>query len=340
MKLHIEDFDYPFDPSLIAQYPLSKRDQSRLLVLDRKTGAIGHRRFFDLSEYLKKGDVLVLNNTRVFPCRLIGKKDKTGGRVELLLIKKLHGDTWEVMAEGRLREGTKVLLSPSSWCEIVEKNASHVVAEFHYLGDWETLLSEIGNVPIPPYIRRNPVKEDREWYQTVYASEEGAIAAPTAGLHFTEELLQSLISQGVITTCVTLHVGAGTFRPVKVGWIEGHKMSREWFDVRREVADLVRDTKNRGGRIIAVGTTAVRALEQAAIEGEIKEMKGETDLFIYPGFKFRIVDAMITNFHLPKSTLLMLVMAFAGRENILHAYSEAVKLGYRFYSYGDAMLIV
>lgn len=340
MKLHIEDFDYPFDPLLIAQYPLSKRDQSRLLVLGRKKGAIEHRRFFDLGEYLKKGDLLVLNNTKVFPCRIIGKKDKTGGRVELLLIKRLHGDTWEVMAEGRLKGGTKVRLSPSSWCEIVEKNADHAVAEFHYHGDWEGFLSGIGNVPIPPYIRRSPVKEDREWYQTVYASEEGAIAAPTAGLHFTEELLRSLTSQGVITACVTLHVGTGTFRPVKVEWIEEHKMSREWFDVRREAADLVRDTKNRGGRIIAVGTTAVRALEQAALEGEIKEMKGETGLFIYPGFKFRAVDAMITNFHLPKSTLLMLVMAFAGRENILHAYSEAVKLRYRFYSYGDAMLII
>lgn len=340
MKLHIEDFDCPFDPSLIAQYPLSKRDQSRLLALERKKGATEHRRFSDLGEYLKKGDLLVLNNTRVFPSRLIGKKDKTGGRVELLLIKRLHGDTWEVMAEGRLKEGTKVRLSPSSWCEIIEKNADRVVAEFHYHGDWDALLSEIGKVPIPPYIRRSPVKEDREWYQTVYASEEGAIAAPTAGLHFTEELLRSLSSQGVITACVTLHVGTGTFRPVKVEWIEEHKMSHEWFDVKGEVADLIRDTKKRGGKVVAVGTTAVRALEQAAIEGEIREMKGETGLFIYPGFKFRVVDAMITNFHLPKSTLLMLVMAFAGRENILHAYSEAVKLRYRFYSYGDAMLII
>ncbi len=340
MKLHIEDFDYPFDPSLIAQYPLSRRDQSRLLVLDRKKGTMEHRRFFDLGEYLKKGDLLILNNTRVFPCRLIGKKDETGGRVELLLIKRLYGDTWEVMAEGRLKEGTKVRLSPSSWCEIVEKNAGHVVVEFHYHGDWEALLSEIGNVPLPPYIRRSPVKEDREWYQTVYASEDGAIAAPTAGLHFTEELLRSLSSKGVVITCITLHVGTGTFRPVKAEWIEEHRMSHEGFDVRREVAELIRDTKNRGGKVVAVGTTAVRALEQAAIGGEIKEMRGETGLFIYPGFKFQVIDAMITNFHLPKSTLLMLVMAFAGRENILHAYSEAVKLRYRFYSYGDAMLII
>lgn len=340
MKLHIEDFDYPFDPSLIAQYPLSKRDQSRLLVLDRKKGTIEHRRFFELSKYLKRGDLLVLNNTRVFPCRLVGKKDETGGRVELLLIKRLHGDTWEVMAEGRLKQGTKVLFSPSIRCEIIEKNADLVIAEFHYHGDWEGILSEIGNVPIPPYIRRSPVEEDRVWYQTVYASEEGAIAAPTAGLHFTEELLQSLSSSGITITTITLHVGAGTFRPVKVEWIEEHKMSREWFDVRREVVDLIRDTKNRGGKVVAVGTTAVRALEQAATGGEIKEMKGETDLFIYPGFKFKVVDAMITNFHLPKSTLLMLVMAFAGRENILHAYSEAVKLRFRLYSYGDAMLII
>jgi len=309
------------------------------MVLDRKKGEIEHRRFCDLIEYLRKGDLLVLNNTKVLPCRLLGKKDKTGGRVEILLIKRLYGDTWEVMAGGRVKEGIKVLLSPSSWCEIIGKNGDRAIAEFHYRGNWQDLLSEIGHMPIPPYIRRIPSREDREWYQTIYASEEGAIAAPTAGLHFTEELLKALSSRGITITSITLHIGPGTFKPVKVEWIEEHKLDREWFYVKAETASLIRDTKKRGGRIIAVGTTVVRALEQAAMEGRIEETKGETDLFIYPGFKFRVVDAMITNFHLPKSTLLMLVMAFAGRENILHAYSEAIKLRYRFYSYGDAMFI-
>ena len=340
MTLHINDFDYPFAPTLIAQVPSPKRDHSRLLVLDRGRGTIEHRIFFEIGDYLKKGDVLVLNNTKVTPCRLVGRKYRTGGHAELLLIRRIKDDTWEAMPGGRLRPGTKIIFSPSCWCEVRERNAEHVVIEFFYEGDWNSQLSKIGRVPIPPYIKRNSLEEDREWYQTVYASEEGAVAAPTAGMHFTEELLHSLSSKGIKITFITLHVGLGTFTPVKVEWIEGHKMSYECFDVGSDTIELIQKAKMNNHRVVAVGTTSVRALEQAAIGGGIFADRGKTDMFIFPGFKFNVVDSIITNFHLPKSTLLMLIMAFAGRENILKAYEEAVKLKYRFYSYGDAMLIV
>ncbi len=270
----------------------------------------------------------------------MGKKDQTGGQVELLLTRKIQEDTWEAMAEGRVRAGSRIIFLPSCWCEVLERNAGQVVVRFYYEGDWDRLLSKMGHIPIPPYIRRDPVEEDREWYQTVYASEEGAIAAPTAGLHFTEGILHSLSSKGIIIAYVTLHVGMGTFSPVKVEWIEHHKMSSERVEVSQGVVDLIQEAKRGGGRVVAVGTTSVRALEQSVAGGEFRAVRGETDLFIYPGFKFSVVDAVITNFHLPKSTLLMLIMAFAGREKILKAYEEAVKLRYRFYSYGDAMLIV
>lgn len=340
MRLHIDDFNYPFDPELIAQFPSAKRDQSRLLVLSRRKGSIEHRRFFQIGDYLRRGDVLVLNNTKVIPCRLAGRKDGTGGYVELLLTKRLNGDEWEAMARGKLRRGTKITLSPSCRCEVMESGGERITVRFFYEGDWNGILSEIGHVPTPPYIKRNPVEEDRRWYQTVYATEEGAIAAPTAGLHFTEELLHSLGSKGVHIARITLHVGTGTFQPVKVEWIEDHRMGHEWCEVGNEVVDLILEAKKEGGRVVAVGTTSVRALEQAACDGELKPLKGETALFIYPEFEFKVADAMATNFHLPKSTLLMLVMAFAGRGNILRAYEEAVRLRYRFYSYGDAMLIL
>ena len=338
--MKIDDFDYPFDPSLIARYPSPKRDQSRLLVLERQGGKIGHRRFFEIGDYFKRGDVLVLNNTKVTPCRIAGKKAVTGGHVELLLIRRQEGDTWEAMAGGRLRIGTKILFSPSCCGEVIGHQDGHVVVKFSYEGEWNSILSKIGQMPIPPYIRRDPVEEDREWYQTVYAAKEGAIAAPTAGLHFTEEMLGSLRAKGISVACITLHVGIGTFKPVKVEWIEGHQMESEWFEVGGEAVEQIGKAKAGGGRVVCVGTTSVRALEQAAASGEFRNASGETGLFIYPGFQFRVTDAVITNFHLPKSTLLMLVMAFAGRENILKAYEEAVKLRYRFYSYGDAMLII
>lgn len=340
MQYSLKDFDYPFDPSLIAQYPLRERDRSRLMVLDRKNERIEHRSFFELSEYLNKGDLLVLNNTRVIPCRLFGKKEGTGGATEVLLIKRLRDDVWEVMAKGKLKKGKIITFSPSLYCEVLERNDDCTVVKFFYEGDWDTILSESGNVPIPPYIRRKAVDEDKEWYQTIYALNDGSIAAPTAGLHFTEDMLFSLKSKGIIISAVTLHVGVGTFRPVKVDSIYDHKLHAESFEVSSGLVETIRNVKGDGGRVVAVGTTSVRALEHAAISGDLKAGKGETDIFIYPGFKFKVVDSMVTNFHLPESTLLMLTMAFAGRERILDAYREAVSMRYRFYSYGDAMLIM
>lgn len=308
--------------------------------MERQGGKIEHRRFFEIGDYLARGDVLVLNNTKVTPCRIVGKKAGTGGHVELLLIRRREGDVWEAMAGGRLRPGTKILFSLSCCGEVMGHQDGHVVVNFSYEGEWNSVLSEIGQMPIPPYIRRDPVEEDRKWYQTVYAAKEGAIAAPTAGFHFTEEMLDALRDKGLNVVCITLHVGIGTFKPVKVEWVKGHRMENEWFEVAGEAVEQIQKAKAGGGRVVCVGTTSVRALEQAAAGGEFRRAQGETGLFIYPGFQFRVTDAMITNFHLPKSTLLMLVMAFAGRENILKAYEEAVKLRYRFYSYGDAMLII
>lgn len=336
----LKDFDYPFDPSLIAQYPLPERDSSRLLVLDRENNSIEHRKFFEIGEYLREGDMLILNNTRVIPCRLIGKKERTGGKTELLLIKKVDENVWEVMLKGRSNIGNKIIFSSSLYCEVLERRDEYAIVKFHYDGDWDKILSETGNIPIPPYIRRKPVEGDKSWYQTVFALNNGSIAAPTAGLHFTEKLLFSLKSKGIIIAAVTLHVGVGTFKPVKVESISEHKMHTEYYEVSKELADTIKKVKANGGRVVAVGTTSARALEHAAIGGEVKAGKGETSIFIYPGFKFNVVDAMVTNFHLPKSTLLMLVMSLAGRDSILKAYSEAVALSYRFYSYGDAMLII
>ncbi|MBI5192062.1 MAG: tRNA preQ1(34) S-adenosylmethionine ribosyltransferase-isomerase QueA [Nitrospirae bacterium] len=344
MTYTLSDFDYTFDPSLIAQYPLPERDSSRLLVLDRKHNRIEHRRFYEIGEYLREGDMLIVNNTRVIPCRLIGKKEHTGGMTELLLIKRIEEDVWEVMLKGRAKKGNKIIFSSSLNCDVQDRRDArkdeYTIVKFNYYGDWDTILSETANIPIPPYIRRKPVEGDKEWYQTVFALYKGSIAAPTAGLHFTEKLLFDLKSKGIIIAAVTLHVGVGTFKPVNVESIDDHKMHPEYFDVSKELADTIRRVKANGGRIIAVGTTSVRALEHAAISGEVMAGKGETGIFIHPGFKFNVIDAMVTNFHLPKSTLLMLVMALAGREGILTAYSEAVSLRYRFYSYGDAMLIL
>lgn len=337
---NLSDYDYPFDPSLIAQHPVQERDQSNLLVLNRSDGTIEHRRFFNIVEYLREGDVLVLNNTRVIPSRIVGKREGTGGRVELLLLKQYDDQTWEVLSNKRLRVGIKISFSDKCSGEVTGNANPNYIVKFHYQSDAATFLSEIGQMPVPPYLKRKSCEEDKERYQTVYAAEDGAIAAPTAGLHFTEELIGDLNAMGVSTVYITLHVGVGTFKPVKSEYIEHHKMEHERFNVPEDVVSRIRQTKKNGGRVIAVGTTSVRALEQAAINGELHHAGGETCLYIYPGFEFKVVDAMITNFHLPKSTLLMLVMAFAGRENILTSYAEAVARKYRFYSYGDAMLIV
>ena len=337
---NLSDYDYPFDPSLIAQYPVSVRDQSGLLVLNRFDGTIEHRMFYNLVEYLRDGDILVLNNTKVMPCRIVGEREGTGGRVELLLIKKYDDQTWESISNKKLRDGVKIKFSDKCCGEVTGAANSNYIVKFNYNSHGGTFLDEIGQMPVPPYIKRESCEEDKERYQTVYAAEDGAIAAPTAGLHFTKELIGVLNDKGVSTVYITLHVGTGTFKPVKSENIEHHKMEYEWFNVPEKVVRRIRQTKENGGRVIAVGTTSVRALEHAAINGVLHPSEGETGLFIYPGFKFNVVDAMITNFHLPKSTLLMLVMAFAGRENILNSYAEAITKKYRFYSYGDAMLII
>ncbi|HZX49027.1 MAG TPA: tRNA preQ1(34) S-adenosylmethionine ribosyltransferase-isomerase QueA, partial [Nitrospirota bacterium] len=325
---NLSDYDYPFDPSLIAQYPVSVRDQSGLLVLNRADSSIEHRRFYNVIEYLREGDILVLNNTKVVPCRLVGEKDGTGGRVELLLIKK-HGDQiWESISNKKLRNGVKIKFSDKCCGEVIGVENSNYLVKFNYSSDGGMFLSDIGQMPVPPYIKRKSCEEDKERYQTVYAAEDGAIAAPTAGLHFTKELIGILNSRGVTTVYVTLHVGIGTFRPVKSENIELHKMEYEKVNIPEVVVKHILQAKNNGGRLIAVGTTTVRALEHAAISGILHPAMGDTGLFIYPGFKFNVVDAMITNFHLPKSTLLLLVMAFAGRENILNSYAEAVARKY------------
>src|SRR3990172_9867828 len=340
IMFNLSAYDYPFDPSLISQYPVSVRDQSGLLVLNRSDGTIEHRRFYNIVEYLRDGDILVLNNTKVMPCRIVGEREGTGGRVELLLIKKYDDQTWESISNKKLRDGVKIKFSDKCCGEVIGAANSNYLVKFNYTYDGGMFLSEIGQMPVPPYIKRKSCEEDKERYQTVFAAEDGAIAAPTAGLHFTEKLIGELNAKGVSTVYVTLHVGIGTFKPVKSEYIEHHKMEHERFNVPENVVRRIRQTKKNGGRVIAVGTTSVRALEQAAINGELKHADGETCLYMYPGFEFKVVDAMITNFHLPKSTLLMLVMAFAGRENILTSYAEAVARKYRFYSYGDAMLII
>src|SRR4030066_1150008 len=337
---NLSDYSYPFDPSLIAQYPVEERDQSGLLVLNRSDGNIEHRRFYNIVEYPRDGDVLVLNNTKVIPSRIIGKREGTGGRVELLLLKKYDDQTWEVLSNKKLRIGIKISFSDKCSGEVIGNANTNYIVKFHYQPDGGSFFSEIGQMPVPPYIKRKSCEEDKERYQTVYAAEDGAIAAPTAGLHFTNELIGILNSRGVTTVYVTLHVGIGTFRPVKSENIELHKMEYEKVNIPEVVVKHILQAKNNGGRLIAVGTTTVRALEHAAISGILHPAMGDTGLFIYPGFKFNVVDAMITNFHLPKSTLLLLVMAFAGRENILNSYAEAVARKYRFYSYGDAMLII
>ncbi|MCC6543558.1 MAG: tRNA preQ1(34) S-adenosylmethionine ribosyltransferase-isomerase QueA [Nitrospirae bacterium] len=336
----LSDYDYPFDPSLIAQHPVSVRDQSGLLVLNRSDSVIEHRRFFNIVDYVREGDILVLNNTKVMPCRIVGEREGTGGRVELLLIKKHDDQTWRSISDKKLREGVRIKFSDNCCGEVTGTANSNYIVKFHYTSEGESIISEIGQMPVPPYIKRKSCEQDMERYQTVYAAEDGAIAAPTAGLHFTEDLIGRLNRKGVSTVYLTLHVGIGTFKPVKSENIEHHQMEYEEVNIPEAVVERILQTKENGGRVIAVGTTSVRALEHAAFSGVLHPAKGETGLFIYPGFKFNIVDAMITNFHLPKSTLLMLVMAFAGRGNILKSYAEAVARKYRFYSYGDAMFII
>jgi len=337
------DFHYELPSELIAQTPLEKRDGSRMLRLDRTSGAVTHTHFDSLPDFLKSGDCLVFNDSRVIPARLIGVREGHSGLVELLLLKNLGGDKFEALARPgrRLKEGTRVIFGEGKLAaEILRKKDDGVTeVKFFYNGIWNEILDELGQTPLPPYITET--LKDRGRYQTVYAVHDGSAAAPTAGLHFTQEMLSALRDKGVKTVFLTLHVGLGTFRPVKETEVEKHRMHTEEFILTSEAADEINSVKKSGGRIIAVGTTSCRVLETASDEnGILHLMSGETGIYIYPGYRFKIMDGLITNFHLPQSTLLMLVSAFAGRENVLNAYSEAVKERYRFFSFGDCMLIL
>lgn len=340
--MKVSDFYFELPEELIAQYPLEKRDSSRLMVLDKKTGEIEHRKFHDILEYLNEGDTLVLNNTRVLPARLIGEKEETGGKIEFLLLKRIEGDKWECLAKpGRkAKVGTVFTFGEGKLKAIVREigEEGNRIIEFKYDGIFEQVLDELGQMPLPPYIHEK--LEDKERYQTVYSKEKGSAAAPTAGLHFTEELLKEIKDKGVNIAYLTLHVGLGTFRPVKVDDVNNHVMHSEYYHLDKENAELINKTKEAGNRVIAVGTTSSRTLETIGDEnGRVREQSGWTDIFIYPGYKFKIVDNLITNFHLPESTLIMLVSALAGQDNIMNAYNIAVKEKYRFFSFGDSMFI-
>jgi len=338
-----EDFFYDLPESLIAQTPLSKRDDSRLLVLNKDTGEISHRHFYDIGEYLNEGDLLVVNNSRVLPARLYGYKKDTGANMEFLLLEQKEKDTWEVLVKPgkKAKPGAEFIFGEGLLsAEVLEVlDGGNRLVKFTYEGNFFAVLDEIGQMPLPPYITEK--LEDKERYQTVYSKELGSAAAPTAGLHFTPELMESLRAKGVNIAEVTLHVGLGTFRPVKVKEITEHKMHSEHYMLSKETADLINKTKASGKRVIAVGTTACRTLESVVkFEKEIKESDGFTDIFIYPPYKFGCIDGLITNFHLPESTLIMLVSAFAGYDNTMNAYKKAVEDKYRFFSFGDAMLII
>ena len=344
--MKLTDFDYHLPPDRIAQSPLQQRDASRLLVIDRGTGVFHHIQFSQIGEYLPSNTLLVLNDTKVIPARLIGNKIGTGGKIELLLIREKEPDTWEVLAKPRrsLRIGTQVAFGNGKLiAEVLAKpDNGHCIVRFDYDHNdaFLSILAEIGMMPLPPYIRRSPNAEDKKRYQSVYAVSEGAIAAPTAGLHFTEELLAELKSNGIEIATLTLHVGPGTFQPVKVANIQTHKMHAEYIHLTETEAHRIRTARAAGVKIVAIGTTVVRSLETAGATGIVCPYSGYSELFIYPGHQFNVVDALVTNFHLPKSTLLMLVSAFAGCDLIQKAYQEALQHNYRFYSYGDAMLIL
>ncbi len=336
-----EDFDYYLPENLIAQTPLEKRDESRLLVLDKQTGEIEHKHFKDIINYLNKDDVLVLNDTKVMPARLYGTKIDTGAVVEILMLKEVKKDTWEVLTKPakRIKEGTIIKFSDKLSCECIGiKEEGIRVVTFKYSGIFYEILDELGEMPLPPYIHEKLKDKDR--YQTVYAKNIGSAAAPTAGLHFTEELMTKIKEKGIKIEFITLHVGLGTFRPVSVDNINDHKMHSEFYMMSQKTAKVLNETKKNGGRIISVGTTSTRTLETIMnLYGEFKECSGWTNIFIYPGYQFKAIDSLITNFHLPKSTLVMLVSALAGVDNIMKAYKEAIDKEYRFFSFGDSMFI-
>ncbi|RFU71605.1 tRNA preQ1(34) S-adenosylmethionine ribosyltransferase-isomerase QueA [Peribacillus saganii] len=342
--MKVDMFDFHLPEELIAQTPLAEREQSRLMVLDKQAGTIQHEIFKNITEYIKPGDCLVLNDTKVLPARLFGSKEDTGAKIEVLLLKQEEEDTWETLVKPakRIKKGSKIIFGDGKLVATCLEEQEHGgrILHFDYDGIFYEVLDELGQMPLPPYIKEQ--LEDRDRYQTVYARERGSAAAPTAGLHFTEELLAEIREKGVHIAFITLHVGLGTFRPVSVDEIDEHEMHAEFYQMTEGTAKLLNEVKEQGGRIITVGTTSTRTLETiaAANDGIFKEANGWTNIFIYPGYEFKGIDGMITNFHLPKSTLIMLISALAGREHVLAAYEEAVKERYRFFSFGDAMLII
>ncbi len=340
--MNVKDFYYELPQELIAQDPLEDRSSSRLLVLNKESGELEHTDFKHIINYLNPEDCLVLNNTKVIPARLFGEKEGTQAKIEILLLKRKENDVWETLVKPgkKAKPGTKIIfgqgLLVGEVLEVVEDG--NRLIQFSYEGIFEEILDQLGQMPLPPYITHQ--LKDKNRYQTVYAKHEGSAAAPTAGLHFTPELLEQIREKGIRIAEVTLHVGLGTFRPVKVENVQEHHMHSEFYQISKEAADIINETKKKGGRVICVGTTSCRTIESAAAtDGSLKECSGWTDIFIYPGYQFKILDALITNFHLPESTLVMLVSALAGREHIMNAYETAVKEQYRFFSFGDAMFI-
>ncbi|MGO4528867.1 tRNA preQ1(34) S-adenosylmethionine ribosyltransferase-isomerase QueA [Paenibacillus sp. 2TAF8] len=341
MNVNLYDFELPEE--LIAQTPLLDRTASRLLTLNKKTGEVAHHHFPHIIDVLEPGDTLILNDTRVLPARLFGTKEDTGAKAEVLLLKNVEGDKWEALVKPgkKLRDGAVIVFSDELKAVINEVGEMGArTLRFEYNGIFQEILDRLGEMPLPPYIKET--LDDRERYQTVYAKHEGSAAAPTAGLHFTDELLDQIRAKGVNIGFITLHVGLGTFRPMSVDMVEDHVMHEEYYSLSQETADLINQTKERGNKVFAVGTTSCRTLETVGSkfeDGVLQESSGWTSIFIYPGYSFKVIDGMLTNFHLPKSTLVMLVSALAGREHIMHAYAEAIKEQYRFFSFGDAMLI-
>lgn len=339
--MRTEDFDYNLPEELIAQHPADKRDFSRLMVVDRKTGKREDKHFYDIIDYLNEGDLLVMNDTRVIPARLFGHREGKEEEIEVFLLENIEDDKWEVLVRPgkKMKIGTKCIFSDELSLEVIDiKEDGNRIVEFFYNGIFQEILDRLGNMPLPPYIKEK--LKDKERYQTVYSKNPGSVAAPTAGLHFTKELLKKIEEKGVKLAYITLNVGLGTFRPVKVDNVKNHKMHSEFYQLSKETADLINETKKNNKRIISTGTTTTRTLESVYKKnGQIKEDSGWTDIFIYPGFEFNVIDCQITNFHLPKSTLIMLVSALASKEIILDAYKDAVDKKYRFFSFGDAMFL-
>ena len=343
--MKLSDFKYEVPEELIAQYPVDKRDEARLMVLDRKSGTREHRIFKEIVDYLNPNDVLVLNETKVFPARLFGVKEKTDARVELLLLRQLETTMWEALVKParKVRVGNRIQITEDFGCDVIDNTTSGGrVVKFDSNGnDFFEILNQVGQSPLPPYIKREAESIDKEKYQTVFAKKVGAVAAPTAGLHFTEELLEKIKAKGVKVAPLVLHVGLGTFRPIKVEDVTRHQMDSEYFEVSEESAAIINEAKLSGGRVIAVGTSTVRTLESVAnADNLVKANSGWTDKFIYPPYKFKIIDALVTNFHLSGSTLFLLTCALAGKDLMMESYQEAIEKKYRFYSYGDAMLIL